>query len=148
MSTIMKIIIGKSVYQYFLIYALTMITTLIICHFFYPDITFELSYFWEVMVFSLLAVLPGFVYYSPKELTRKQWIIRTILHTILLETALLFAANLIGMYRGICGGIVFAIIILIIDSIVRLLSYTKDGKTADEINVQLKERRKNEKDIK
>ncbi|MDO4555295.1 MAG: hypothetical protein Q4B70_09150 [Lachnospiraceae bacterium] len=134
-------ILNKMVRQYFIILAGTIIAATVYCTFLMSDAVITIDYLWWILLFCALADLPIFVYYSREELTKKQWNIRTILHTILLEIVLLFAGKMLGMYQGIYDGSIFAIIILLIDVLVRVMTYTKDWKMADDINQKLRERK-------
>ena len=127
--------------QYFIIYTASMFATLLLCGLAQPDVTLPLDYLWQVALFSLGADLPCLVYYSKGELSRRQWWVRTALHTLLLETVLMAAGFAIGMYRGFWGGAAFVFVILAVDMFVRFISYLSDRHTADEINEQLKRRR-------
>ena len=46
------------------------------------------------------------------------------------------------MYRGVLGGTAFFVTVLLVDLLVRLITYLSDRNTAEEINAQLKQLRK------
>lgn len=128
--------------QFFICYTCTMGATVFFCRLNTPPVTtLELSYLWQVGIFSVFAVLPGAVYYTRKELNEKQWKQRTILHTILLVAVLMIAGHWIHMYEGLLGAFLFFISILVIDCVVRGLTYLADQKVADAINLQLQKKR-------
>lgn len=128
--------------QFFICYTLTMLATVVFAKLNTPAITdISLSYFLEAAVFSLFAQIPSLLYYSKYELSRRQWWVRTAIHTVLLEIILMTAGYVIGMYKGSLGFVAFFFAVLAVDVLVRLFSYLADMTTADTINRKLKERR-------
>lgn len=131
------------VLQFFVCYTCTMMATIFFCKMGEPSVdVLEVDYLWKAAIFSVLAVLPGAVYFDRDGLTRRQLRLRTTVHTVLLEAVLLAAGWYIGMYRGVVGFIAFAVTVLIVDGLVRLFTYLGDRSMTDAINLQLAERRK------
>ncbi len=128
--------------QYFMCYTFTMLATAFFTGLNTPPVT-ELpeSFLWHAGIFSLFAALPAAVYYAKDELTRRQWRIRTIIHTALIEAVLMTAGYALDMYNGVWGAVAFFITVLAVDGAVRLVTYLTDRSTADAINQKLKERR-------
>ena len=124
--------------QYFVIYTLSMFATILFCHIDQPQIKMlSVSYLGEVAVFSFLACLPTTIYYSKSQ----NVLVKTIIHTILLEIILLIAGYQIGMYEDVLGGLLFFFTILLVDILVRLINYLNDCHLANEINKALKSRK-------
>lgn len=133
--------------QFFICYTCTMMATVVFCRLNTPPMDMlEVDYLWHAGIFSILAILPGVVYFDRDGLTKRQLWVRTALHTVLLEAVLLTAGWYIGMYQGIGGFFAFVAAILIVDVLVRLFSYLGDRSMADAINLQLRERRKGTKE--
>ena len=130
-------------FHYVLIYGLTMIATFFWC-LACGDTSVPLRYFWKIMIFSLVADLPVFVFWSKKEPTTKQTLIRIIVHGVLLEILLPAAGWFIGMWRGVGGFFVFFATVLIVDASIFGITYLKTSVEAGNINTALK-RRKREK---
>ena len=101
--------------HFFIIYAFSMIITPVFCMIFAIDVQFPVHYFWQMMSFSLLADMPLLIFYSSRELSRRQWIIRSIVHTLVLECALMYAGFRLGLYAGFAGGLIFFSCILMAD---------------------------------
>lgn len=139
-------LIRSLIVQYFICYTGTMFAAFVLCAITQPDILFPLRFLWQTALFALAADMPCVVYYSEHELNRREFWVRTAIHTVLIESILLVAGHWIGMYEGVWGGVVFAGIILAVDVFVRLIAFLSDVQTADEINTQL--RRKRERNIK
>lgn len=124
--------------QYFVIYTLSMIATIVFCHLDHPQIKMlPVSYLAQVAVFSFFACLPTMIYYlkNPQSV-----LVMNVIHTILLEIILLTAGYQIGMYHNLVGGCFFFLTVLVVDILVRLFNYLNDCHTAIEINKSLKNR--------
>lgn len=132
-------------FHYFLIYGLTMMVTFFWC-LASGGTSVPLRYFWEIMIFSLVADLPLLVFWSKKELTSRQTLIRIIIHGVLLEILLPTAGWFIGMWRGVGGFFVFFVTVLVVDASIFGITYLKTSVEAGNINSALKRRkRENEK---
>ncbi len=140
-----KQIIKTFCFHYALIYGLTMIATFFWC-LAAGETCVELDFFWKAMIFSLLADAPLFVFYSRKELTSKQTLIRIIMHGALLEIVLPAAGWFIGMWRGVGGYFVFFITVLIVDASIFVITYLKTSVEAGNINSALTKRKKERKE--
>ena len=128
--------------HFFICYTCTMLATILFCNLNTPVTTqLSVSYLWKAAIFSVCADLPAVVYFSKRELSRRQWWIRTAIHTVLVEIVLLTAGYSFGMYTGAGGFILFFFVVLAVDLVVRLVSYLNDRNTADEINARLQQER-------
>lgn len=127
--------------QYFVIYTGSMIATFCFCQAFYQGEALPVSYLAWMLLFSLCGTLPGIIFYSKKELSPKQWMVRKGIHFVLLECVLLTAGKVLGMYRGIKQGFWFAITVLAVYAFVSVFGYWSEKKTAEALNEKLKERR-------
>ena len=128
--------------HFFICYTCTMMATILFCGLNMPRVTeLPVSYLWKAALFSICADLPVMVYYYRGELSRRQWWIRTAIHTVLVECVLLAAGYFFGMYKGVLGFVLFFFVILTVDLIVRAVTFLNDKNTADEINARLKQER-------
>lgn len=137
----LKQILKTFCFHYALIYGLTMIATFFWC-LAAGDTSVELDFFWKAMIFSLLADAPVFVFYSRKELTSRQTLIRIIAHGALLEIVLPAVGWFIGMWRGVGGYFVFFITVLIVDASIFVITYLKTSVEAGSINSALSKRKR------
>ncbi len=124
--------------DYFIIVTGTLIGTLVFCSIFERSATFSLLYLGWVLLFSFLADLPLCIFYSKKELTEHQWMIRFILHFITLEGLLLTLAYLADMYHNLIGGVVFALIVAGVYILVRYTGHQINMRIAFKMNENLK----------
>lgn len=127
-------------YHYFLIYGMTVIATFFWC-LASGDTSIPLSYFWKIMIFSLVADAPVFVFWSKKELTSKQTLVRIVIHAALLEILLPTAGWFIGMWRGVGGFFVFFVTVLVVDASIFGITYLKTSVEAGNINSALSKRK-------
>lgn len=141
-----KQILKTFCYHYFLIYGMTVIVTFFWC-LAGGETAIPLWYFWKIMIFALVADLPLFVFWSKKELTSKQTLVRIIIHGVLLEILLPAAGWFIGMWRGVGGYFVFFVVVLVVDASIFGITYLKTSLEAGDINSALK-RRKCENELK
>ena len=124
--------------DYFVIVTGTLMGTLVYCLIFERSTTFSLFYLGWVLVFSLLADLPLCIFYSKKELTEHQWMIRFVLHFIVLEGLLLTLAYFANMYHNLIGGAVFALIVAGVYVLVRFSGHQINVRIALKMNENLK----------
>ena len=119
-------------------YGIIMLSTFFMCLLFNP--TSELpavSFFGRCILFTLVCMATLVIYYSKTELTLKNWWIRTILHTILLETVLLPLAHHWKFWYGPLDAIIYAGFILAAKILWHLIYFGQSIRTATQINEQL-----------
>lgn len=138
----MKAIIKSMIRQYPVIYFCTMVATIIYCGIFVPDENFPLTFLISLFVFGLLGDLPMLLFYSPKELTEKQWRVRKVLHFITLELVLLFTAKCLDFYQTLLQGVFFFILILFVYITVCLSVYYSDKRLANTLNEEIMKRKR------
>ncbi|TCL59047.1 DUF3021 family protein [Kineothrix alysoides] len=139
------ILMKKMISLYAVIYGGSMFGTLVFCTIFYPDETFGLGYFTWMLVYALLGDLTMLVFYSRKELTEKQLLVRQTVQILLLEIVLLTAAYQAGMFQGVMEGAVLLLVILGVYMMVRFIGFRKDLQLAKQLNARLQERKKEHK---
>jgi O-antigen/teichoic acid export membrane protein len=90
------------------------------------------------MAFSFISALIGFILYSPADLSEKKMRIRITFHFFALEIVLIALGSVFGIVNNAVDGIILALQIAVIYTLVRLLSWKKDKKEAQQINEKLK----------
>ena len=117
---------------------ITMCTT-VFCTVFYQNLSFGIELLWQVVALSLFCTLPGLVYVSKKELTKKQMLIRQIIHLgVLLILLLFFAYHWEWIDEGsIVQPIVFIIMFSLVYTMVSYITYKRDKKVANILNERL-----------
>lgn len=77
---------------YFTLVTLITAAMLVMGLYFDPGAAFGYEAFASPLIYGVCGTLPGFVLYSKKELSVKEFLIRKALQFVLIETAVLFAA--------------------------------------------------------
>lgn len=142
----LKTLLKMFLLHLFVIYGLSMTVSLIWCACDSPDKTFGIDFLWKMLLFSLGADLPLFVFYSKKELSPKQFLVRIIIHATLLEPILLTSGYFIGLWSGVGGFFVFFFVVIAVDVVVTALTYINTKASADQINAAIKERKRSVKE--
>lgn len=127
--------------RFLLTYGFTMLATAFFCITFQLGDTIEVVYLGQAALFSICANAVSLVYFSKHELSEKEWMTRTGIHTVLLEIVLLTFGHWCNMWNGPVQGFVFFVVVLLVDVGVSLLEYGQNAVTARELNQRLKERR-------
>ncbi|MFD1903326.1 DUF3021 family protein [Paenibacillus rhizoplanae] len=103
-----------------------------------PELAFDLTSIYTIMGFSLLGALTGLMLYAPDEVSEQAMRVRIVIHFLLLELLLITLASLIGVVASVSAALLLVLQIAVVYAIVRLLSYEKDKKEAEQINERLK----------
>ena len=132
--------------RYVTLCGILMICSFFMCLFFDPTRKLNLvTYFGQCLLLALIALASLAVYYSKDELSQKAWWLRTILHLLLLEIILLPLAHHWKFWFDAEDAVIYAIFILIGKVFWHIVDYSKNVKTAADVNRRLKERRNNMK---
>ena len=128
--------------RFFVIVTFVIIVMPIVGPLLQPDIKLEYDAFYSPLIIGVLATLPSFILYSPKELNLRQTVLRKILHLIALEMILTLAAWLTGSLSGFSDALLFMICVLTVYIAVTLVAWLLQRKEAKDINAMLKELQK------
>jgi hypothetical protein len=130
--------VKKLVRDFFMIFSVIVICITLLRQIFVPDVYLKLSDIYIYMICALVGDLPSLILYSRKEIPEKEMRLRIIIHFVVLEAALLTAANMAGWVSGIINTLFLAVQIALIYVVVRFLLWMDDKKAADSINEKLK----------
>jgi hypothetical protein len=136
---ILKDYIKKLVRDYFILFALIVIVTTILRQFYLPNEAILLSDIYLLMACALLSVLPSFIFYSTKEITRQNLKFRRIVHFMVLEFTIIALATLLGLITNIQETLSIGLQIAVVYVLFRFISWLVDKKEADRINEKLRE---------
>ena len=106
------------------------------------DAMFSLDDIGRILLMALACDMPFFIFYSRKELGKKQMLVRQIIHIPVLLAVLFYFAWLWGwvsMNRP-KEIIVFILLIIFVYAIVLAVALYQDKKLADKLNDRLKQR--------
>lgn len=130
--------IKKMITNYFIIFAIIVISMTLLSQRFVPNKHWELNDIYIFMLCALVGDLPSLIFYSPKEIPENEMRLRIIIHFAAVEAALLLLANATGWVTGILNTGIVAIQIAFVYMAVRFLSWMNDRKAANSINEKLK----------
>lgn len=134
--------IQKVMKDFLLIFASIIIILTFLRQIYYPESVFDLKSIYLIMGFAFLSALTEFILYSSHNLSEKKMRIRMVFHFFTLETLLVALAGILGLINSTQEGLILALQIAVIYFLIRLLSWRRDKKEADQINEKLKAFRK------
>lgn len=133
----------KAMFRAFFIITTGIIASMyIFCLIFFPDASFSLDDIGRILLMAFASDLPFFLFYSRKELGKKQMLVRTAVHIPVLLAILLYFAHLwnwVSMNNP-KEVVVFILLVLGVYAIVYAAGAYQDKKMADKLNDSLKER--------
>ena len=99
------------------------------------------QYMFYIMEFALLGAIPSLILMVHTDVSEKAMRIRWILHFVILEALIITAATIIDVVTEPAAGVVLFLQVAIIYAIVRLLDWSNDKRTSDQINEGLRKRK-------
>lgn len=130
--------IKEFIRNYFIIFAIMVISITILRQIFLPDEYFELKDIFIYMICALVGNLPSLIFYSTKEISEKKMRLKIIIHFVVLEAVLITFTNVMGLITSILSTILLALQIAGIYVLVRFLTWFNDKKSTHRINEKLK----------
>lgn len=133
----------KTMFRSFFIIVTGIIASMyVFCLIFYPDASFSLHDIGGILVMAFVSDLPYLLFYSGKELSKKQMYIRKLIHLPVLLTVVLYFACLwdwisLNHTREV---LTFVLLFLFVYIMVFLTCKYQDQKLADKLNHRLRER--------
>ncbi|SDN04640.1 DUF3021 family protein [Bacillus sp. OK048] len=128
--------------DFLMIFAAIIIIITILRQIYAPHLDFDLKSIYTLMAFSFLSAFLAFILYSPHDVSEKNMRIRRVIHFFALEILLIALASVFDIVNSGADAIILALQIAVIYILVRLLSWKKDKKEAEQINEKLKAFRK------
>lgn len=133
----------KTMLRSFFVITTGIITSMFLfCLILKPYTSFSLSDIGRVLLMAFLSDLPFVLFYSRKELDKRQMRIRTAIHFPVLASLLLYFAHLWDWVElnSAKEVVLFIALIIIVYAIVFAITSCKDKKLADKLNNGLKHR--------
>lgn len=131
-------LIKRVMMSFFISVTLITLAMAIVGLIFEPQMTFGYEAFLSPLIFGAIASFPMLVFYSKKEQSIKEALLRSLLHFMLLEILLLSSLYFLGILTSFSIASSLALTILIINLAVHLVSYVHDNRAASEFNTALK----------
>lgn len=134
----------KMISSFFTITTGIVVSMYVFCLIFYPNAHLTLSDIGRILLMAASSDLTQVVYFSPKELDKKQIQIRMALHIVLLEAVLLYFASSWGwvLISSVGQVTVFLLAVLIVYIAIVFFNRKRDSKLSDQLNDRLKQRYK------
>lgn len=128
--------------SFFVITTGIVVSICVFCLIFTPESMFSVADLGRILLMALASDLPYVIYYSPKELDRKQMLLRMAVHFPVLLAILLYFAQLwdwvsLSDPKEVA---VFILLVIGVYAAVFTIAAHKDRKLADKLNESLKRR--------
>ena len=92
------------------------------------------NYPWMVLLSGIAGAIPTLLFYFRSEPTKKQFIVRAILHFIVIVTLIMTLGFVFGWYTNLLEGLIILGVILAVYASVWFLSYKLNASQAKNIN--------------
>ena len=128
--------------SYFVITTGIVTSMYVFCLIFNRDALYSLDDIGRILLMALASILPFFIFYSHKELSKKQMLIRQAIHVPVLMTVLFYFAQLwdwVNMNHP-KEIVVFIVLVFVVYAVVLAVATYQDKKLADQLNDRLKQR--------
>ncbi|MGL6199817.1 MAG: hypothetical protein ACRC3H_12885 [Lachnospiraceae bacterium] len=132
----------KCLLEYFMITTFISLAMAILGLLLDAEARFGYEAFFQPLIYGLICLVPGFLTYSSKELTKKQYVIRKVLSFIGIEALLYVIIVKGGAMSKVMDMLLFFVAVGIVYAAVHLFSWLVLQKTADQINMDLKKLQK------
>ena len=112
------------------------------CLIFMPEVTFTVKELGNALLAGGLYSLPHLAFYSPRELNKKKWLTRMVLHFLLLEITVISSAHFLFHWLegwDVAQHVVMVVMIFLVYLLVIFTGWRKDQYSAEKINQRLKE---------
>ena len=127
----------KMVITHFFVITVSVLFVESVLNLFLNDIDYDAYYPWKVMLTGFVGAIPSFLFYFKKEPTKKQFLIRIIIHFILIETSIMLLGILFDWYNTFWGGLIIFAAIFLVYAFVWFFSIRMNTSMADDINSAL-----------
>ncbi|MBR1532726.1 MAG: DUF3021 domain-containing protein [Ruminococcus sp.] len=129
----------KMVISHFFIITVCVTAAIGIPNYFSPDHSgYPTEFPIHMLLIGATSALPSFLYYFKKEPTRKQFVIRVILHFCCIMAVVLGEGWLLGWYENATDMIYVAICVIVVYAAVWIITTIANKTAADGINTALK----------
>ncbi len=140
----------KQMYRsYFMITAGVLLSVTVFCMIFMPVSSFSVTELGYILISGVLYDLPYLVFYAPRELDKRQWRIRKVLHFLLLEIVVIGSGHFLFQWLqdwDLIQHIVMVLMVLVVYLVVIFGSWERERMNAKAINQKLRELFQEEKE--
>ncbi|MDR3208039.1 MAG: DUF3021 domain-containing protein [Oscillospiraceae bacterium] len=128
--------------SFFVITTGVVLSMYVFCLIFAPEASFSLADLGRILLMSLVSDLTYVIHYARKELSKKQMLLRTVLHAAALAVVLLFLARAWAWVNldSVAQVAVFLALVAGVYAAVSAVGLYRDKKLADKLNDRLQKR--------
>jgi Protein of unknown function (DUF3021). len=128
--------------SFFIITTGIVLSMYVFCLLFEPDARFSLDDIGRILLMALASDLPFFIFLSRREPSKKQMLVRQIIHILVLAAILLYFASLWEWVElnNAAEVIIFLLLIFAVYTAVVITMKYRDKKMTDQMNDKLRKR--------
>ncbi len=144
-----KDILKQMFRDYFVITTGVLLSMTAFCMLFMPDSSFSVTELGYVLISGVLYVLPDLVFCAPRELSKRQWLIRKVFHFLLLEVTVIGSGHFLFRWLrswDLTQHIVMAVMVLVVYLAVIWIGWERERMNAKAINQKLRQLYQEEKE--
>ena len=144
----MKETLRTMLIEFFIILSGTTICAAVFCTVFYSDTALSVSLLWQIIALSFLTSLPYLIFYSKKELSKRQLRVRQAIHLILVVGLIIFLAYSWKWieFVSFIEPLAFVALVLLSYAGIALFMYHREKKLANTLNEKLKKFKERKED--
>lgn len=140
----MKAFIQKMIQSFFIIATGSLASTAIFITLIDPHATLDVIILWQILAIALLTTPLSFIFYAHREFSKKEALIRQVIHYIILNIVLVGCAYLFDWFsiRTPKNLLLFIGLIFIVYLSANYFCFTGDKKEANKLNEKIKQYQK------
>ncbi len=125
--------------EFFIILSGTTICAAIFCTMFNRDVTLGLDFLWQLIALAFLTTMPQLLFYSKREIPKKQMRIRQTIHVALVVGLLIFLAYTWGWieFTTVLQPLAFIVLVLLSYTGITMFMYRREKKLAVMLTAKL-----------
>ncbi|PHV69303.1 hypothetical protein CS063_16445 [Sporanaerobium hydrogeniformans] len=141
----MKELFRVILYSFFMITTGSIFAAALFITFLIPEARFGVEILWQIISISLLSSLLSIVFYSQRELSKRESIVRQGIHYILINMILISSGYYFEWFKfsEVRKLIIFIALVLVVYMSVRIGIFVSEQKEANKLNEKIKEYQKN-----
>lgn len=98
---------------------------------------YSIYYVWQVLITGVVGALPSFIFFSKKELTKKQWQLRYVVHFALIESIILVEGWIFSWYRSLLSALTISVVVILVYAVVYAYTRFVELNDAKKVNTAL-----------
>ncbi|MBP1754935.1 MAG: hypothetical protein H6Q59_1333 [Firmicutes bacterium] len=133
-------IIKKIIKTFFFVLAGSILSTAIFITIFWPGLTFPIAVIWQVIVMAAITSVGTLLFYSKREISKRQMRLRIILHYAYINFVVLATAFVCGWldFTNLVQVVSMIILVAAVYFSVNLVMFQSEKRIADNINQRLR----------